>query len=193
MRDLPQKEFSKIILKQVCKISSQFQGISQEADAIEEYLSKNSAVDTVGVPTTFLCRLTLELTGFNFEQESYFSVILKDPEYSKAQSLLNQFIESFKNPVKTKKAAKIKKLKTENKRDKNMSLNKSIKPKEEMNSQDKKFRFKSNDFASQDLKDISNFTPEGYCSIILKNRVSRLKSIAKTHIKSQSEERLGYI
>lgn len=51
-------------------------------------------------------------------------------------------------------------------------------------------RFKSKDFSnSMTLTDITNFTPEGYCSITLQNRVNRLKDIAKKHIKSQSEER----
>jgi hypothetical protein len=193
MKDLPHKEFSKHIIKQVRKILSQFQGISKDADVIEEYLSKESAMDTVGVSTSFLCQLTLELAEFNFSQEGYCSMILRDPEYLKTQGLLNQFILSFSNPNKARNGKKKKTLKTENKRDINMSLNKSTKLADKMNSQDKKFIFKSNDFASQNLKDISNFTPEGYCSIVLKNRVNRLKSIAKTHIKSQSEERYSFI
>jgi hypothetical protein len=55
---------------------------------------------------------------------------------------------------------------------------------------ERSIQFKSKDFIDESVfKDITNFTPEGYCSISLKNRVYKLKTIAKRHIKSQSEER----
>lgn len=55
---------------------------------------------------------------------------------------------------------------------------------------EKNLTFKSRDLSSDKiLKDMINYTPEGYCSISLMKRVNTLKNIAKKHIKAQSVER----